>query len=85
MTTTTKKAKAGKRGKPKFPLPASTEKATIGGTEYLIIPYAEFEDWYTDQMLAAIASERLKAGRKQAVPWEEVVSRLQKKDATKGK
>lgn len=78
MTTTAKKTRVDRRKKHPLALPASTEKATIGGTQYLIIPSAEFEDWYTDQMLAAIASDRLRAERKQAAPWAEVVGRLRK-------
>lgn len=85
MTTATKKTGGNRRSKSKLPLPASAEKAVIGGTEYLIIPSAEFEDWYIDQMLAAIASERLKAERKQALPWGEVVGRLRKNKVGKAK
>ncbi len=78
MTTMTEKPKAGKPARSKLPLPASAAKATIGGTEYVIIPSADFEDWYIDQMLAVVASDRLKTERRKAAPWGEVVARLRK-------
>ncbi len=78
MTTMTKKNRAGKSSCSKLPLPVSAEKATIGGTEYVIIPSVDFEDWYIDQMLAAVASDRLKTERHEAAPWDEVVGRLRK-------
>jgi hypothetical protein len=83
MTTATKKPGAKKTAASRLPLPVSAEKATIGGTEYVIIPSADFEDWYIDQMLAAVASERLKTERHKAVPWDEVVARLQKGKSVK--
>ncbi len=70
MTTMTKKNR--------LPLPESAAKATIGGTEYVIIPSADFEDWYLDQMLAVVASDRLKTERSKAAPWDEVAARLRK-------
>ncbi len=77
MTTATKKVKRTRDQKPKLPLPASADKAVIAGTEYIIIPSAEFEDWYTDQIIAAVAADRLENERDQAAPWDEVVARLQ--------
>ncbi|MCC8166417.1 MAG: hypothetical protein LIQ31_09750 [Planctomycetes bacterium] len=85
MTTATKKVKAGKVKKSRLPLPESADKAIIAGTEYVIIPSAEFEDWYLDQMLAAVAADRLKAERKQAAPWADVVKRLKSKKPPRSK
>lgn len=51
----------------------------------MIIPTAEFEEWYADQMLAAIASERLKSEKNNAVPWAEVVKSLRKNKGNTGR
>ena len=85
MTTTARKTKLAKKSKPTLPLPASADKAVIAGTEYVIIPSVEFEDWYLDQMLAAVAADRLKTERNQAAPWNEGVARLRRKKDAKGK
>ncbi|MCC8108167.1 MAG: hypothetical protein LIQ30_03790 [Planctomycetes bacterium] len=85
MTSVTKKTRGTKGKKPRMPLPTSADKAIIAGTEYVIIPSAEFEEWYVDQILAAVANDRLKTERAKAAPWNEVVTRLKKKNAAKGK
>lgn len=80
MTTTVKKRKpvAGKPKKMKssLPLPPSSTMVEIGGKEYVITAKADFEDWYEDQILAAIAAVRLKAERDKAMPLDEVIRHL---------
>ncbi len=84
-TAIAKKSKTPKRKKTKFPLPDSADTAVIAGREYIIVPSDDLEEWYIDQMLGMVATERLKTDRATAAPLDEVIARLQKKKVAKRK
>ena len=76
MTASAQKRRPGAKRRAKTPLPESAGRAVIGGKEFILIPAADFEEWYEDRMLAAISAERLKLERHLAVPIENVIRRL---------
>lgn len=85
MTTATKKA-AGKTKKaaPKRtgrrngmpPVPPTANVVEIAGREYVIAPLDDYDEWLQDQLLAAIASERMAREGNLTIPWTEARKRL---------
>lgn len=81
MTTTmkTKKTTVKKRTTKKAdlpPLPPSAKVVEINGQDCIITPLAEYDDWLQDALLGVVMADRLKNGRDETVPFEDVVARL---------
>jgi hypothetical protein len=79
MTTGTAKRRAAPSRRSGPSLPSQAGRAVIEGREFILFPSDEFTDWYEDQILAAVAAERLRNERHLARPAEEVFARLDAK------
>ena len=53
-------------------LPNEAGRAVIDGKEFILFPSEDFEAWFEDQILVAMANERLKNERRLAIPMEDV-------------
>ncbi len=79
-----KKAPVGKTGVSKFAkplrireelLPDSARYLTLDNVEYVMIPVAEFGDWYEDAIDSALVHE-YGYDDEPAIPWEDVKKEL---------
>ena len=72
MTTTLKPRARKKHARL---LPPNADVAKIAGKDFLIMPLSDFEEWQEDQLLAAVAAQRLESGE-EILPFEEIEARL---------
>jgi hypothetical protein len=73
MTTVTK-PRSRKRGQKNF-LPPSADVANVAGRDFVIMPLDDFEEWFDDMLLMAVADERLQSKPLVTVPMEDVFAR----------
>lgn len=64
-------------------LPESASNAVIANREFLLIPIDDFAEWFEDQILVAVANDRMERDGDKLVPFSEIVARLNGKRAKK--
>ena len=72
MTTTTR---TRSRKSCKSFLPSSADVANVAGRDFVIMPLDDFEEWFDDMLLMAMADERLQSKPLETVPMEKVFAR----------
>ncbi len=72
MTTAMKPR--SRRSRKRF-LPSSADVAKIAGREFVIVPLDDFEEWFDDMLLQAVADERLQNKPLETIPMEKVFAR----------
>ncbi len=85
MTTMTPQRKASRKSlriRPEL-LPESAMYGTFADREYIMIPVADFGDWYEDIEANIIAEERRQFDDGPCIPIEDIMAEIRRKKAKK--
>ena len=83
MTTTTKKAKVKPSKRKLPPTPPDSSIITIAGREFLVTELDAYDDWVQDQLLDAVAADRIEQGRNSVISFEDAKKRLLRRKKSK--